>query len=515
MTQTTQDFRGRLLSNSTGYIWDSLYPNGDRPASLWKLSKAQQYGQKLAMYAIYPRPSGEVQSKAFHLWAHSTMPYKHKPACFGGCWPHRWSLTSSPSGMTIGSELARSSVSGLTLHQVDANYQVINWTGAKSGSATVSYRCTDQLDNFVDYSHTVTVDDTRFIFVDVNAVNDSGDGTIGNPRKVLANVWSSANANKIVVLRAGTHVAGDSVDATQMLVSNRPTALIGYPGEAVNLDCSNHLFRDNNTAADDFLGRDITLTNIRNTDANTYGFLFGGQQNRITLDNIVFDNLRTGTVGDNNQSGISFLDSGSKSNNVVIIDCKLNSNCKIALTVTFNLDYLLIERPYANGVTQAAAHGFVHIKDQNNYACVRGIFFRGATSSGHPVRISNQNSPGTFQEHCWSTIISTDGTNCVNWNQQRFTSGGGPYFDYAGSYISATGNCHTDALWAPANVNVYVEGMAGYASALFEGGTGLNGYTQGTVTNTLLTGSQVDSTTGKLTDIGAAYRTTKGAELFS
>lgn len=221
------------LTENSDHTWTSLYPTGNKPSNLWLIPKAQQYGQKLAMYRQYPRPTAEVQSKAFHLWAHSTMPYKHKPACFGGCWPHRWSLVTAPSGMTIGSELTRSTVGGLTLHTVGASYQTIILGGAKSGSYPISYRCEDQLGNYIDYSHNVVVDDSRYLFVDSSASDDSGTGTINSPKKYLASVWTSANTSKIIVLRGGTHVAHDNADASQMLMSNRPTALIGYPGETV------------------------------------------------------------------------------------------------------------------------------------------------------------------------------------------------------------------------------------------------------------------------------------------
>lgn len=496
-------------------IYSGFDPNALQTAAPWIIPKAQRFGQKIPLYAQYPRPSGEISANSLHLWAHSTMPYIFKPAVAFGCWPYRWTLRTAPAGMYVGNELTRTTVSGLTLHSVDSQYQRITWPGTKSGTYSVVPRCTDQTGAYVEMPYNVTVDDSKFIFVDSNAATDGGSGAINSPKKFLSSVWTPANAGKFVVLRGGTHMLRDGVSTTQFLVSGRPAALMGYPSETVYLDGSEQLIRDANQSAADFVLRDVTLINIKNTDANTYGLQFGGQQNRIILQGITFDNLRTGTVGDSNQSGIVFFDSGLKSQNVVVMDCKLNSNCTISLFISFDLDRILFEGNSAAGLAQpnTNGNGFYNVKDQNNYACLRNNFFRGATSNAHPGRISNQNAAGSYQEHCWNTIITTDTSNCVNWNQARFLAGGGPYFDYANTLASPTGYAHTDALWSPANTTVQVEGMAGYGAGLFE--PGLNGYTQGPQSNQLLTSGQLDLTTGKLTGTGAAYRLTHGAELFS
>lgn len=514
MPQTTQNKVGVWLPNAVGLKWSSFYPNGDRPALTgWKIAKAQQYGQKMAMYGVYPRPSGEVGANAPHLWAHSTMPYVIKPGVLGGCWPFRWSVTTGPaSNFTVGSELLKTSQDSLFKFTVDANYQKYTWSGTKSGSQSMSLRCTDQLDNVVDFNYTVTVDDTKFVFVDVNAANDSGTGTIGSPKKFFSSVWNSSNAGKIVVLRGGNHTLSDAISSSVVEFSTtRPIGLMAYPGETVNLNCSTHIFTDNGPA-NDLLVRDLNLTNIERR-ANTWAMVFSARQQRVTLDNIKFGGLLSGTVGDNNQAAIVFFDSGTAHNNIFCVDCKLDPGCEVSMFINFNMQYLLIERPYATGISQPFANGvgFVNVKDNSDHVTIRGTFFNGSTAGEAPIKISNQTTPGTYQENCWYTVIAPDGGG-VHWNQQRFTAGGGPLFDYAGQVKAVNNSCINASYWSPSNVKVTIEGLTGYGQdgLIFDSGS-----QAGAISNQLLTSAEIDSTTGQLISTGTAYRLTKGSELWS
>jgi hypothetical protein len=516
MPQTPQNKIGVLFPNPDDPVFDYLWPLGNRPASsAWKIAKAIQYGSKLAMYPVYPRPTGEVGASAPHLWAHSTMPYVVKPGVLGGCWPFRWSIVSGPSGLTVGSELARQSVDGLVLHTVDAAYQKFTLPGAKSGMLSFSLRCTDQLDNTVDFNYSATVDDSRFVFVDSSAVNDSGSGAIGSPKKIFSSVWNATNAGKIIVLRAGTHQLIDLADSTAVgFASNRPIAIMAYPGEVVNVDMSTRLFRDGGAAntANDVLLRDLNLINIRTGDANTHAILFNGAQKRVTLDNLSFDRLHSGTVGDNNQSAIAFLDGGAAHENLFCVDCELTSDTEISLWVNFNTQKMLLERPYGSGITQAASNGagFFNVKDKTDYCTVRGAYFNGSTAGAGVGKISNQASPGSNQEHCWYTYIANGATG-MYWNQQRFQAGGGPLYDYAGSLKVTGALAFTAAKWAPANVNVLTEGLAIYGEW---GNFDLDGYTTGAVANQSLSAAQLDAS-GLLTGTGTTHRLTKGSELWS
>lgn len=516
MPQTNQNKVGILLPNSSSPMFDSLWPLGNRSSSTaWKLSKAIQYGSKLTMYPIYPRPTVEVGANAPHLWAHSTMPYVIKPGVLGGCWPFRWSATSPSSNLSVGSELSRSLVSGLILHSVDSNYQKYTWSGVKSGSQAFSLRCTDQLDNTVDFNYTVTVDDTKFVFVDPSAVDDSGSGTIGSPKKLFSSVWNATYAGKIIVLRAGTHQLVDLADATAVgFASNRPIAIMAYPGETVNVDMSTRLFRDGGAdySANDVLLRDLNLINIRTGDANTNAILFTGAQKRVVLDNLSFDRLHSGTVGDNNQAAIAFMSAPAPHEDLFCVDCRLTSDTQVSLWINFNTQRMLLERPYGSGITQPSSNGagFFNVKAQTDYCTVRGAYFSGSTPDVGVGKISNQNSPGTNQEHCWYTYV-TSGATGMYWNQQRFLAGGGPLYDYAGSLKATGAFAFTAAKWSPSNVNVTTEGLAIYGEF---GNFDLDGYATGTVTNQSLSAAQLDST-GLLTGTGTTHRTTKGAELWS
>ncbi len=518
MAQTV-DMRGILVANSGSPIYASNYRLGNRPTvGSWQFAKAQQYTAKIPLYPIYPRPTGEVNSFAAHLWAHSTMPYELKPCASFGCWPHRWSLTAAPAGMTIGGELTRTSVDGLVKHTIGSSYQKIEYAGTKPSSFTVGIKCEDNLLNEVNYSYIVTRDDTKFFFVDPNAANDSGDGTISSPKKFFSSAWTVGNAGKTIVLRAGTHVCTETGDAVNIGFnkSNRPTAIMGYPGETVIVTGS--FWRSGGIAgsADDLVVRNIKVINYGVPGDITHVFKFDGVQNRVHFEGVNFDNIASGNpiVGDN-QSCISFRDSGGEHTNISIIDCSLLSSVEISLFIIFRCNHVLLERPSALDVNMPDSNGagLFNIKDQSDNICVRGDFWRGTMALGAvPCLISNQNAPGNNIEHCWYTTIHPNGV-AIYWNQQRTSAGGSNQFDYAGSIRTTNSDCMLFAKYGASDLLVVNEGVAGHGNALY--GSPSDGVTGGAVGNQLLTSGQIDATTGALIGTGTTYRLTRGAECWS
>lgn len=486
----------------------------------WNIAKAQQYGAKLALYPQYPRPTGEVNARAMHLWAHSSMPYEMQPIAFGGCWPHRWAITSAPSGTTLGAELDRNTVGGLTLHTVGPTYQKLQLTGAKSGTLSFAYSSTDQLGTVVNYSYSSVVDDSKFVFVDSSAANDSGSGTIGSPKKYFSSVWNSGNAGKIIVLRAGTHLFAEPGNSG--FVNGGPTfpgAVIGYPGETVYLDLSTHIFTDGSAdgSCDDFVWRNLILINVRTDLQNTWALAHFRKQNRITFDRVYFRDLHSGTVADNNQSAITFFDPGAQSTHLSLIDCTLDPNCDVGLLIVFNANRVIAERYKADGIDQVPASngsGLINIKAIADNVCLRGGFARGKFAGAAPGKISNQNVVGTNQEHCWYTYI-TDGEQAVLWNQQQNGAGGGSMFDYAGNIRTLNENgivsLHFGGTWA----TPLIEGVIGYAQAGLILNESYTGWQTSAIANQSIAANEIDTTTGALTGAAVSYRLTKGSELFS
>ncbi len=486
----------------------------------WQFAKAIQYGAKFPLYASYPRPSGEVRAQSCHLWAHSSMPYVLRPKARHGCWPYKWALTTAPVGTLIGSELTRTTIDGLTKHTFGTDYGEIRINGAKAGTIPLAYSCTDQLNNVVNWADNVVVDDSKFVFV-LTTGSDAAAGTIGAPLATISAAWVAGNAGKILVLRAGTHVlnsaSGDPL--TFIFGTDRPSAIIAYPGETVNLDMGTQLAADNSATGgcNDLLIRDINCINIRDTGANNWAFVFAAAQKRVVFDRVTFDNLRNGSVGDNNQGAIVFFDPESPHENITVSECVLNANCETSLLIIFNVDGIHLERYRAAGLNQPASNGagLYNIKAISDDVCIRGGFFQGHVGSDGVGKISNQNVRGVNQEHCWYTYLCTTNDSAMYWNQQRNGPDGGPMYDYAGSIRSPDGvgvkPLHFDPSW----VKIQVEGIIGYAQyGLVETGAFLE-HTATAITNQAIPAAQIDATTGELIGAAVSYRLTHGAEMWS
>lgn len=491
-------------------------------STLWIVPKAQQYSAKLPLYAFYPRPTAEVNSFACHLWAHSTMTYELVLGAQFGCWPYQWSLSGLP-GATIGAECDRSSVGGLTLHTPSTGYGKIVFSGAKSGTYSVSATCKDQLGTTVSYSWTITVDDTKFFFVDPAAANDSGTGTFASPKKLFSSSWVSGNTAKTLVLRTGTHTAADTGSDVGLSKTTRPTAIINYPGETPIIDCATKMFRDGaiDGGADDFVLRGCKILNCRSTDNDVRVIHTTGAQNRMSFTQLQFSNIVVGAVGTDNPGCIIVFKPASASGHLFISGCSLDSTCKSQLTVYFWVNRSLVELNTSSGVTFPSSNGstFINGKDSIDNACIRANTFIGSSATPS-LRIMNQSAAGTNQEICWNTVVSSTQA-CTDWSVQNTTNtGGGPFYDYANTYNTLANDWTFIATYYAAHAKVGCEGRllvpaSGYAT--YSNGLGVTsqaGMTIGTVADQQITSAQLDAT-GKLTGTGTTYRLTQGAELFS
>lgn len=525
MPQTNQDFRGRLLPNTIGTIWDSLYPLGDRPAStLWKVPKAQQYGSTFPFYARYPRPTGEVNSFSSHLWAHSQIDYELDLEAEFGCFPYKWTITSGPVGATIVSEYTRSTVGGLTLHSRPANYGRLIWPGVKSGSANFVVECRDQLDNVITYTFTVTVDDTKFVFLDAAAANDSGDGSYASPKKTFPAVWVAGFAQRTIVIKNGTYSASETGNTSSILFNNttRPTAIINYPGHTPSLNLL-YPFRDggDNNSSDDLLMRGIRIVNATLVpDGNNKMIHFARVQSRNTFQHLTFANVTKGTVGDDNPGCIVYFDAGGRHYNISVSNCVLEASCTVQLVVFFRVDHFGASFNTADGVTldSALSNGdvFINAKDGSNYVDFIGNYFNGTNASRTPIAFFNQSGSvgATYQRSSYNRIKNSAG-GCEVWHLSNYDPDRGPCESFANTFIAVGDSAYGAGNWAPrpgmkSQSNLwagsYLAGILGSSNTTWMDLTG--------VPNQQITPSDVDSSLN-LTGSAVQYRLTKGAELFS
>ncbi len=176
------------------------------------------------------------------FWAYPGIEYNIRAAVLGGAYPFTFSLSNAPAGMTI-----------------NASTGEISWPSPPPGtSVTPTISVTDAESQTRTASWTITVDATRFIFIDaVNGrefnVANPGTGTISNPFRRIRDLMEgndydskrrNLHANKIAYFRTGTYYIDGyledpgTVSLGRMAVLNefKPVAWLAYPGETPTID---------------------------------------------------------------------------------------------------------------------------------------------------------------------------------------------------------------------------------------------------------------------------------------
>lgn len=226
---------------------------------------------KLTATLVYPRPNAETTANARHRRAPSGIEWSVPVVIHGGGWPYRYTLTTAPSGATIGETLP---VDWLTNGFGD--YGTITWSNPTVGTHTFAGTVYDQFGVEIPFSFTLEVIDrentTYFVFLDAATGNDStGTGAYSSPKQTITGWYGpdkndSANASKQVFYRAGTYfvtdapVLGGSGQQLDM-TSGKAKVHVAYPGESVTLDCENIAYWDWESSANDIFVAGFTWIN--------------------------------------------------------------------------------------------------------------------------------------------------------------------------------------------------------------------------------------------------------------
>lgn len=237
-----------LTANTGTYAYTGFTAGLAWSGASWQLPAGHYVNSGLPLAIVAP-VNGLSTTNRYYL-AYPGVLYRVPVVCQGGAHPYQYTLTSAPSGMTIGQ------------HYGDVDYGVINWSNPiTSGSPfTVTALVTDQLGATASVTWTVTVASTNFLFVDpVNgspssANGGTGAGTFANPLKTFDDIYSGATghagsnsarkadatyANKFVYIRSGGTLttaqvnfeAGNSGQRAPFVSSNKPKVWMGYPGD--------------------------------------------------------------------------------------------------------------------------------------------------------------------------------------------------------------------------------------------------------------------------------------------
>jgi hypothetical protein len=363
---------------------------------------------KMPMALVFPRPDAETQTYARHRWAHPSFQYKISIGVQGGNWPFKYELISAPTGATIGS------------YMVQPNYGTITWDpSASSGTESFTVRVTDNDGSTVDAIWTVTIDATRFIFVDPNAVT-SGTGTIASPLKLWTDWYKNDHndatyAGKILVLRTGDHIlygaSGDTPDVYNIQINSaiKPAAIIGIPGESAIVDCTSGKILIQ-TCTDTFY-RDFELKDACQLVDNAHFFwLTTATVSRATFQDLIMRDFDQGLVGTDNANAIFVANTANK-NYFMVSGCTFDNFTVLnngGFIDMYALSYFLIENNIFRNSNVSLG---VHAKATVAFGTMRNNDFSEGISGVCMAIGYSASSPSLPHDHemCWNKFKNTGG----------------------------------------------------------------------------------------------------------
>ena len=160
--------------------------------------------------------------------AYPGVAYNIRPAIYGGAYPFQFALSNQPAGMVINPSTGE-----------------INWPDPQSDSGPITLTVTDSSGAQAQSTWSITVTTTGFVFVD-STYSGVETGSISQPYSSIANMLNGpTTATDIVYFRAGTHTL--PLRGPQLYwvnqgcrLTSKPTAWLGYPGEAATIDMARH-----------------------------------------------------------------------------------------------------------------------------------------------------------------------------------------------------------------------------------------------------------------------------------
>lgn len=282
------------------------------------------FGANFTLEITNPQPSLDTNSRYYKTY--TGLEYKVPVVVFGGEYPFTYSLTTSPSGMTI-----------------DATTGIITWSNpVEAGSPhSVTAQVTDDESSTDSVSWTITVDTTNAIFLDA-AVGDGGVGTIGDPFNSLVDVYTGTDITArnnsdyfgcFMYFRAGTYDPEGYFENSgqqyqlEWFSTTKPYVWIEYPGETVIIDhdrTASGAFFDLQSAG---ARNDFWVQGIKFQDMLNHAFRVGGD--RVVFFDCEFSNQGPGVDG-NNSSSIMLHASATVHDYVAITYCDFNTHTGVS-----------------------------------------------------------------------------------------------------------------------------------------------------------------------------------------
>lgn len=420
----------------------SLYP-ALNPSNAYKTATA--YTPTISPFMMRPTTMlPESGADSYHKWASTKFQYKARVAWTGGKPPFRVTLVNCPSGMTMGSSGFEQTMTrtldlfapSVYFHTLAANNCAVLWTPSAGDAGTtnlVMIMVEDNEGSLLLFRYYVTVDDTKFIFVDAAAPDDTGTGTWASPKKLFSSAHN--NANKICAYKEGTYaVTFGGLNNSD----NRVRSHIGI-GSNVVFDMTAQQFGTSSSAAD------IAFVNIEfngclSATANPRVFNMNGKTDRILFWGCRWKSVTKGTVGSDNPACIFFGNLGSggttptlplslSHTNITLSDCSVDTSVSVQQIVCFSVTGVLIEQCTGDMPTTAInSNGgcWLHMKDSCNQTTVRYCTGTGSVNNGAGdgfIAFSNQTAFHCDQQEVLCCTLSINDAYPIAFNKQALVAG--------------------------------------------------------------------------------------------
>ena len=322
-----------------------------QPPGLW-LAAGHFEPQLQPMRAVFPRPDSETSAAAPHHWAYwdgtTGIEYRKTLAVSFGSPPWVFVLMSGPPGMRFGATSWDTSWRAGAQAFING-YGRVFWTPtAVVTDYPVVARAYDMNGNWVEFTWTVSTSSStaQFVFVDnVNGLS-TNPGTLSEPYDSLATACGSTysavtNPGAIIYLRNPSGTAPEYVvpgytdnlfvsgaPYFQLGTSQKPIAVLGYPGEHPVLDTST-IYGSVFSGSDESF-QDVRCDGYLSTAPNMRLFWVSGD--RCNIEGLSWTNSGYGSVGNDNAAGVYVASNPTESSQYLSISGYVETNRQSGIT---------------------------------------------------------------------------------------------------------------------------------------------------------------------------------------
>jgi len=304
--------------------------SGFLPTSHWVASPIQGLTQ------VFPQSDGTTDANAREHWAYwdgtNDVPYDLTIGASFGAYPYVFQLVSGPPGMTIEHTTYSSfqdAQYGRVLWHPQGNISV-NWSG------TVSVKVTDQQNNSITISWTLSTSSATTHFVFVSPTGSGSTCTYSAPcsfTTAFGSTFAATSFPDAICYAFGGSYSGSTnlpsytdtdtgTNGFETDSARKPNALIGVPGQTVTLDASAGPILIQLNHANDWFEENIVANGY---DASAVDKLVELISSRVTFDQVSWTNSGYGTGTSANMSMFSSGGTQTPRANLFVTD-SLESN---------------------------------------------------------------------------------------------------------------------------------------------------------------------------------------------